>query len=177
MLAKPMTTADLFNKICDILKQKNLIPDILDYSLSNKYHAVEIRDYEFDFDLTLKYGGNEGIYLKCGIYGLIGAGEEYKRYCLGTFKTLREDNEAMYIMAKLYADFVIEGSRFINDNLDDFTWVGADVAAYDEEGKPRSAYSCRTKETAEKIAIELLKKYPKVVIRDNETRKEKVYVK
>ncbi len=30
---KPMTTADLFDKICEILKKEEVYPDILDYAL------------------------------------------------------------------------------------------------------------------------------------------------
>ena len=33
-LTRPMTTEEYFNKICDILKQKNLMPDIMDYALA-----------------------------------------------------------------------------------------------------------------------------------------------
>lgn len=175
MKNKPMTTADLFNKICKILEKKSLMPEILEYALDEKYHNYEIKNYEFDFDLTLEYGGNEGIYLNCAINGNIGIGQECKRYSLGTFKTLREDREAMYIMAKLYADFVVEGSQFVNDNLDNFTWIGADVSAYDENGTYKIGYSCKKNDKAKETAAELLKKYPKVVLRYNDTREEKVF--
>lgn len=61
-MKRPMTTAELFNKICSILKEKNKMPDILDYGLAT--HApVPIKTYEFDLKTNLTYGGNEGIYL------------------------------------------------------------------------------------------------------------------
>ena len=54
---------------------------------------------------------------------------------LGTFKTLLESDEAMHIMAALLADFVIEEHAYVNDNLDDFTWTGADVCIFGEDGR------------------------------------------
>lgn len=53
---------------------------------------------------------------------------------------------------------------------------GADVHPIDGLGKRSGwGYSCRTMEVALKKKDELLKKYPKVAVRDNATRKEKVY--
>ncbi len=61
-MTKPMTTEKLFNKIYDILKEKDKIPDILEYG-----HAagspVPITTYEYELGSKLAYGGNEGIYL------------------------------------------------------------------------------------------------------------------
>lgn len=95
---------------------------------------------------------------------------------LGTFKTLHEDSEAMHIMADLLADFIIEESAYVNANLDDFTWEGADVHPINKTGKRISwGYSCRTMEIAIKKKEELLEKYPKVAVRDNATRKEQIY--
>nr|WP_300864710.1 hypothetical protein [uncultured Acetatifactor sp.] len=33
-MERPMTTRELFNKIRDILKEKGMLPDILDYGLA-----------------------------------------------------------------------------------------------------------------------------------------------
>ncbi len=73
-------------------------------------------------------------------------------------------------MAGLLADFTIEEYAYVNANIDDFTWEGADVHAFDGDGK-----QCSTMEAALNKKDELLKKYPQVVIRDNSTRKEKIY--
>ena len=95
---------------------------------------------------------------------------------LGTFKTLRADDEAMHIMAALLADFIIEEYAYVNANLDDFTWEGADVYPADESGNRKGGgYSCGTMEAALKKKDELLMKYNKVIVRDNATRKEKIY--
>lgn len=53
---------------------------------------------------------------------------------------------------------------------------GADVYPLDVNGERIGlGYSCRSMEAALKKKEELLRKYPKVIIRDNATRKEKVY--
>ena len=82
----------------------------------------------------------------------------------------------MHIMAALLADFVIEEHFYVNDNLDDFTWEGADVYMIDESGKRlKGGFTCGCMETALKKKDELLEKYLQVVIRDNATRKEKYF--
>jgi hypothetical protein len=173
MKKKPMTTAELFNKIGNILKEKGKLPDILDYQLATS-HPVPIKTYEFDLKTNLAYGGNEGIYLGLRIEYFAGNG-----WCvrdLGTFKTLLESDEAMHIMAALLADFVIEEHAYVNANLDDFTWTGADVYMLDEKGKRlKGGFSCGCMENALKRKDELLEKYPQVAVRDNATRKEKVF--
>lgn len=57
MLKKPMTAKELFDKIKGILKEKNKLPEILDYGLG-AYHPVPIRTYEFDLKSNLAYGGS-----------------------------------------------------------------------------------------------------------------------
>lgn len=174
-LKRPMTTEELFNKICSILKEKELMPDILDYALATG-DPVPMTTYEFDLKNNLDYGGSEGIYIDLWI-------EYYKenernRKGLGTFKTLREDREGMQIMGRLLADFIVEEHSYVNKNLDDFTWEGADVHPLDGDGKRLNwGYSCPSMESALKKKDELLKKYPAVVVRDNPTRKEVVYRK
>ncbi len=172
-MRRPMTTEELFNKIRDILKDKNKLPDILDYGLATN-NPVPIRTYEFDLRSNLAYGGNEGIYL--GLWIEYFVGRERCTNNIGTFKTLDESDEAMHIMADLLADFIIEEHAYVNAHLDDFTWEGADVYLIDENGKRMNwGYSCGSMESALKKKDELLKKYPQVVVRDNATRKEKVF--
>lgn len=170
---RPMTTEEFFNRINGILKEKGKLPDILDYGLAT-HSPVPIKNYEYELKNKLDYGGNEGIYLDLWI--------EYTaegKKCangLGTFKTLRTDDEAMHIMAALLADFIIEEYAYVNANLDDFTWEGVDVHVIEGSGeKSKWGYSCGTMEAALKRKDELLMKYNKVIVRDNATRKEKIY--
>ena len=170
---RPMTTEELFNRIDSILKEKCKLPDILDYGLAT-HNPVPITNYEYGLRNKLDYGGNEGIYLDLWVEYTAGG----KRCVsgLGTFKTLRTDDEAMHIMAALLADFIIEEYAYVNANLDDFTWEGLDVHVIEESGeKSKWGYSCGTMEAALKRKDELLMKYNKVIIRDNATRKEKIY--
>lgn len=170
---RPMTTEELFDIICEILKEKGKLPDILDYGLAT-HNPVPITNYEYGLRSKLDYGGNEGIYLELWMeYTADGKG------CpsgLGTFKTLRTDDEAMHIMAALLADFIIEEYAYVNANLDDFTWEGVNVHVIEESGeRSKWGYSCGTMEAALKRKDELLMKYNKVIVRNNATRKEKIY--
>lgn len=170
---KPMTTADLFNKVCDILKEKGLYPDILDYAFAESTPAP-VTSYEYCLKNNLDYGGSEGIYLDLWIEIYLDNGTRKKG--LGTFKTLEDSRDAMYIMGKLLADFIVEERAYVNANLDDFTWEGMEVRAFDGTGKKLGwSYSCKDMKNALKKKDELLLKYPRVVIRDNATREEKSY--
>ncbi len=100
-----MTTEELFNEICRILKEKGRVPDILDYGLAT-HSPVPVTNCEFDLKSNLDYGGNEGIYLD--IWTEYSAEEKKCINRLGTFKTLNTNHEAMHTMAGLLADFIIE---------------------------------------------------------------------
>lgn len=172
-MTRPMTTEELFEKINSILKEKGKIPDILDYGNATS-NPVPIRTYEFDLGSSLNYGGNEGIYLDFWIKYRVE--NEERRAAIGTYKTLYEDANAMHIMASLLANFIIEEHSYVNKNLDDFTWEGADVYALKDNGERMNwRYTCGTMDAALKRKDELLKHHKKVVVRDNATRKEKIY--
>lgn len=174
-MKKPMTTAEYFKIICNILSEKDKMPDILDYKLSTS-DVVPIKTYEFNIGNNLDYGSNESIYLYLWIE--IYSNRENRIYELGTFKTLQEKEKAMHIMAGLLADFLIEARAYVNGHLDDFTWEGADVHAIQENGTVSPyGYTCSTMEAAMKRKDILLYFYPLVVIRDNATRKERIYSK
>lgn len=173
-MTRPMTTEELFDRVHGILKEKNLIPEILDYSLAT-HRPVPVKTYEFDLKSNLNYGGNEGIYLDlwidCNVEG------EIKKFGLGTYKTLLTNEEAMHIMAKLLADWIITEYDYVNSHLDDFTWFGADVFPIGEDGERCGfGYSCGSMESALQHKDELLLKYARVMIRDNVTRKETIFV-
>ena len=172
-MTRPMTTEELFEKINSILIEKSKIPDILDYGHATS-NPIPIRTYEFDLRNSLNYGGNEGIYLDLWIEYQVE--NEKRRAATGTYKTLYEDDNAMHIMASLLANFIIEEHSYVNKNLDDFTWEGADVHALKENGDRMSwGYTCGTMEAALKKKDELLKNHQQVVVRNNATRKEKIY--
>ena len=174
-LKRPITTGELFNQICEILKEKDLMPGILDYALAT-HDPVPITTYEFDLRSNLGYGGSEGIYLDFWIEHYKDGKKQSKE--IGTFKTLGTSIKDMYVMGKLLADFIVEEYSYVNANLDDFTWEGADVHPIDESGETLSwGYSCGSIEGALKKVNELFKKYSAAVVRDNRTRKETIYYK
>lgn len=158
MRKKPYKAEELFKVICDRIT----LPDILDYYQGWRFDDKEIRTYEWDFGNHLEFGGNEGIYLT--MY----AESREDNICLGTFKTLRDTPEAMHIMANLLADFIIEGKKFVNANLDDFTWEGYKVSAKSTGW----SYDCGTLERAKIRYKELSEKYGEVTVYDYANRKE-----
>jgi hypothetical protein len=173
-ITKPMTTAELFKKVCEILKENGQMPEILDYGLAES-QPIPMTTYEFEIRNNLDYGGSEGIYLDLWIERYTDG--EKVQYRLGTFKTLEDSPEAMRTMAQLLADFIVAETRYVNKNLDDFTWEGADVHPIENGKKLDWGYSCRTMEAANRKKDELLKKYDYVLIRNNKTRKERTYKK
>ena len=173
MMKRPMTTEELFNRINIILKEKNKLPDILDYGLATS-NPVPIKTYQFDLKHNLAYGGSEGIYLDLWIEYFVN--DEKRISSLGTFKTLDESSEAMHTMATLLADFIIELNAYVRANEDDFTWEGIYVYPIDGAGKRVGWwYSCSSMEQALEKKDKLLEEYPQVAIRDNATRKEKIF--
>lgn len=81
----------------------------------------EITNYEFDFRASVKFGGSEGIYLDCYIEGEIDDSGEEKRLRCGTYKTLRDDLEAMQIMGELAGSLTYYNSQYVNGNIDRYS--------------------------------------------------------
>ena len=65
-MKKPMTTEELFNKSYGILKEKDKLPDTLDYGLATS-DPVPIRTYEFELKNNLDYGAVKGFIWICGL--------------------------------------------------------------------------------------------------------------
>lgn len=172
-MERPMTTQELFNKVQGILKEKGLLPDILDYGIATS-KPIPIRTYEFWLKDNLDYGGSEGIYLDLWIE--YSEDDERIKSGIGTFKTLDDSREAMRTMAALLADFIIEAYAYINAHIDGFTWTGVDVRAIDADGNRLTwCYSCSDMKSAMARKDILLGTYPQVAVRDNATRKEEVF--
>ena len=171
---KPITTTEHFEQIYRILKANGMIPEtLLDYGGAARV-PVPIKTYEFEIRSNLDYGSCEGIYLDLWIEYY--EEEKRQRKELGTFKTLQTDRAAMWRMAQLLADFIVEERKYINQHLDDFTWTGVSVYAEEREGEKSAAgYECANMERALLRKEELIKRFPCVIVRDNATRQETVY--
>lgn len=171
-VSKP-TNQGLFDTVVEVLKEQGKLPDILDYSL-HENNLKELSDYQFNCTYKLDYGGSEGIYLDCYIEGICGEDDKYSRVPLGTFKTLSTSEEAMVEMGKLAGFFTFALSKYVNSNLDDFSWKGFEVKFCKEDGSYAFGYSYSTKEKAMQRADENKSKFMKVIMRDNKTREETV---
>ena len=66
MMKKPMTTAQLFYRIKNILKEKDKLLYILDYGLATD-NPVPIKTCQFELRHNLAYGEIRGIYLNLWI--------------------------------------------------------------------------------------------------------------
>ena len=178
MRKKPFTNKELFNEIVRILKESNKLPAILDYALSDSLNENVINSYEFDSLFKLDWGRNEGIYLDVAITGCFDG--ESKVISLGTFKTLLETDEAMHQMAALEADFVIILNRFVEKNLDDFTWSGYDLIPLDSNGKRcknRCGYEIHDKtKIMERVKGMFQGTCEKVCVLNNATKEKTYYV-
>lgn len=166
MRKKPYTTKEFFDEVC---KRIN-IPDILDYYQGRSWDNEEIKDIEWDFNTSINFGSNEGIYLDVEMMrrGYDEHGKWQPKFThIGTFKTLRTSKEAMIEMGKLAGEFVFEGHKFVEENMDDFTWTGYGVHKRDKCG-----WWCPTIENAKKRYEELSKDGDEVVVFDWSTRKE-----
>lgn len=171
----PMTTGELFELLCSKLKESGVwtekTDEFLDYALGSNRN-VQILTPDFTIRNNLDYGDSEGIYLDLGIT-IYHGNEKPENRDLGTFKTLRRDDEAMREMASLLAELVIQIRQL---DRDDFRWTGANVTGIKESGERFSySYICPTMEMALKEKDKLLNRCPEVVVRDNRTRKEVVY--
>lgn len=172
----PFTTKELFEKIRLALIENGEMPEnLLDYHLGTS-ETREIRDCEFDVKMDVHYGGNEGIYLFMYLEGNIGevkGGKPcYEKYDLGTFKTLVETKEALQKMSLLGANFIYAARSYVEENIDDFIWIGYRVAAYDNEGNYKGGYITPRKERAIELKAKLEEKYSSVKVVDLSTREE-----
>lgn len=92
---------------------------IIDYALPDDFDRREITNYEFDFQAVVTAGGNEGIYIDCGLCGTFD--QSGQRYCkAGTIKTLREDVDAYRIMGALSGFLVAYSGIYANSHLERF---------------------------------------------------------
>ena len=171
---KKYTTDQIFTKIVDILKEKGFYPeDILDYGNACSWKAVPIITEAWSPVFKLDYGGSEGIYLDVSLEGNITDPSKEEIVSIGTFKTLLESDEAMLKMAELQAHFIIEMYKFVNANLDDFTWYGGDVRII-ADGKLTGYLSCGSLDKAFENAVKYNKEHlsegKTAIVRNNITR-------
>ena len=97
---KKHTAEDFFNAVNAELKKGRLLPEDLDYGLSNCHEILESDDFNVTFKVD--WGGSEGIYLDLYLEGY--GFKTPLRF--GCYKTLSESRAAYRTMCLLGADFV-----------------------------------------------------------------------
>ena len=135
------TTRDLFNAVLQLVKANGCYKkaeSIMDYHLpssteSNVREDIELSNYRFDFNATAQFGGSEGIYIDCYLYGEFtederkvynsntGTIEKEVRRHIGTFKTLKADLDSMKTMGELCGSLVYFASEYVNKNIGRYT--------------------------------------------------------
>lgn len=168
----PWTTAELFLKICENLKEKGLMPENLEHYLPTS-PQLKISTDDFRVCNNLWYG-EEGIYLD--VFLEFNKEDKIEGKGLGTFLTLDSDGEAMHAMAALLADFIIELREFTNTHQSDFIWEGVSLFPCDGSGKRlKLSLCCDDMEIALALKDQLMEKYPVIEVQDNGTRRVEAY--
>ena len=158
---RPYKSDELFQIIMDQLKEKNLLPDILDYGHAERWHTSDIRYYGWDTVGAVRFGGNEGIFLDVYAIGEVSQqGNRKEQVLLATFKTLDESKEAFKRMSELNAEIVFLMRDFVNNHLSDFEWSGYLVKFYDKDGNEVwHGFTCQDEEQAERSLKREFKRY------------------
>ena len=120
------TNVDLMNHTLELVKESgnyDKAEPIMDYYLAEKWEVKELTNYEFDFLAAVNFGGSEGIYLDCWLKGNFDENHEDERKTIscGTFKTLRNDLEAIKIMGELAGSLTYYADQYVNQELDRYT--------------------------------------------------------
>lgn len=172
---RPYRSNELFRIILEQLKEKNLLPDILDYYTVEDRDSVEVRYYGWNTIGIVKLGSIEGIYLDIYAIGEVSQREnQNEKVRLGCFKTLRTGLDDFKRMGDINAEIVFLMRNFLENNLHDFEWSGYDVTFYNKAGAEVGCYSTQNIEQAESsIRSKFIRgdKYDYAVIVDMRDRK------
>lgn len=101
------------------------VDPILDYILpradeSHIQERVHLTDYGFDFIALVNFGGSEGVYLDCYLWGKF---DESGRRSLhiGTLKTLSRSLEAVKAMGELGGALMYHAHRYVDQQIHRYT--------------------------------------------------------
>lgn len=118
------TNTDLMNNVFELAKKDHCYDKaekIMDYFHAECYKTKKLTDYNFDFDVNVQFGANEGIYIDCNIRGHFDENEPSDKteilHC-GAFKTLETSLSAMRTMGELAGSLVYFAREYVNENLD-----------------------------------------------------------
>lgn len=145
-------TDEFFNEVVERLRAEGFYPDFLDYSLADKYSAKEIKNIEFDIVAETIFGSSEGIYTHIMMKGNWGNDDTPSGVLdIGTFKTLKKDDETFLKMSELGARFQLASRIWITEHENYLSRTGyrVDMYASAESEKSGMALICPSFERAE----------------------------
>lgn len=149
MRKKPYTFREFYTEVKKRMQQANAWPDeLFDYELVNNEDS-KILSYTFDVHADFGYANVEGVFISLRFCGTIDENDRGETQ-FACAKSLCTDRETMQQLAIFGADFVCFAMEFVGKNLDDFTWLGYQVEAFDSAGKNCGGYHCLNIEQAEK---------------------------
>lgn len=122
------TGGDLFSTVVRLARENGdfaKADPILDYILpraeeTSIQEGVHLTAYEFDFIAIVNFGGSEGLYLDCYLWGRFD-GSGRRSLHVGTLKTLDRSLEAARIMGELGGALMYHADRYVNQNLHRYT--------------------------------------------------------
>lgn len=121
---KEFVTVDkMADSILETMKERNLLPEILDYGISAATREQKIFANEFCVKGDVNYGC-EGIYLDMYLSWVFDSSREDKKSALITFKTLEDGDDALHIMCQLLADCMIVANEYIKEHYEDLNRSG-----------------------------------------------------
>ena len=176
-----ITTVDLFNEIISVVKESGEWPEsfvVYTLPLSN----CGLYNYEFDPIFYLEQSANVGINFNLYIKGRYSLNTKNDMLHLGVITAMERGAGAIRKMSALSAECLIAYEKIKNDNIDAFNRIGCSLNFLDSEGKhTRGGYvTLKDEEEALEVFRRLNRNDPKMyqeaVIRNNLTRKEKIYV-
>ena len=174
---KKWNARELFLMVNELLRAEHVYPeDLLEYSSAGSGSEMILSE-QFDIIPRVVHGQNEGIYMDI----LLVTNDNARVFSnhkpsirLGTFKTLRTDKEAYVRMSTLGAEFVYALSEYVNNNMDEFNWVGFDLSIFRNDGVSCGEMTVYKRERAIERAQQFLAEMGAgayAMIRDNMTGK------
>lgn len=142
--------------------------DQLDYTCVGLNDKKEIVNPCVDLVLRVAYGSCEGIYADIFLR------TEDKEEDFLTCKTLGESDEDFVSISAMAARLCRIGSRYIDKHRDEFTWLNNNVSFYKGE-KSMGGYCMVTDAKVDEYAQWGYDRGYRVVVRNNETREERVW--
>lgn len=119
------TNVDFMNGVLELVKKSgnyDKAEPIMDSFITGDGEVRDLTNYTFNFFATINYCVS-GIYLNCRLAGCFDENHRYayKTISCGTFKTLRNDLEAIKIMGELAGSLTYYARQYVDSELSRYT--------------------------------------------------------